>query len=139
MGVLTRSGWLHLFASTDDSEPSESLCLRACAARGESAARARAQSAEPRVLTIGDKKMVILRNHGLLTVGQSVDAAAYWFITAERSCQTQLMAMAAGSPVLIDHESAALAHRQTGSELAGAFSFHPLWTWITTVEPDLLD
>ena len=88
---------------------------------------------------IGDKKMVILRNHGLLTVGASVDAAAYWFITAERSCQAQLMAMAAGDPVLIGHESAARAHRQTGGELAGAFSFHPLWTWITTVEPDLLD
>lgn len=89
--------------------------------------------------TLGDRKMVILRNHGLLTVGSSVDSAAYWFITAERTCQAQLLAMSAGDPVLIDHESAALARRQTGSELAGAFSFHPLWTWIVDQEPDLLD
>lgn len=88
---------------------------------------------------LGDRKMVVLRNHGLLTVGHTVDAAAYWFITAERSCQAQLLAMAAGDPVLIGHEAAALAHRQTGSELAGAFSFHPLWTWIVGEEPDLLD
>ncbi|GAA2836737.1 hypothetical protein GCM10020220_027000 [Nonomuraea rubra] len=36
---------------------------------------------------LGSHKAVILRNHGLLTVGDSVDAAAWWFITMERSCQ----------------------------------------------------
>ncbi|MFP7483437.1 class II aldolase/adducin family protein [Priestia filamentosa] len=36
-------------------------------------------------------------DHGLLTVGQSVDSAAWWFITMERSCQAQLMAEAAGN------------------------------------------
>ncbi|MFM7069150.1 MAG: class II aldolase/adducin family protein [Actinomycetes bacterium] len=88
---------------------------------------------------LSDTKMVILRNHGLLTVGASVDAAVYWFITAERTCQAQLLAMSAGTPVLIDPETAATTHRQTGGELAGAFSFHPLWTWIVAEEPDLLD
>ncbi|MBW4683352.1 MAG: class II aldolase/adducin family protein [Microcoleus vaginatus WJT46-NPBG5] len=29
---------------------------------------------------LGNKKAVILRNHGLLTVGHSVDEAAWWFI-----------------------------------------------------------
>src|SRR5581483_2217061 len=41
---------------------------------------------------LGDRKAVILRNHGLLTVGRSVDEAVWWFITMERSCQAQLMA-----------------------------------------------
>ncbi|MGH9207162.1 MAG: class II aldolase/adducin family protein, partial [Acidimicrobiales bacterium] len=41
---------------------------------------------------LGDNKATILRNHGLLTVGQSVDEAAWWFITMERSCQAQLLA-----------------------------------------------
>ena len=45
---------------------------------------------------LGDTKAVILRNHGLLTVGDTVDAAAWWFITMERSCQVQLLAKAAG-------------------------------------------
>lgn len=88
---------------------------------------------------LGDNKLAILRNHGLLTVGTSVDAAAWWFITAERTCQAQLMAMAAGKPVTIDHENAVLTHSQVGSELAGQFSFHPLWSWIVAEEPDLLD
>ena len=33
---------------------------------------------------------------------QTVDEAAWWFITMERSCQAQLMAEAAGTPVPID-------------------------------------
>src|SRR5436305_3783803 len=62
--------------------------------------------------TLGDAKAVILRNHGLLTVGHSVDEAAWWFITMERSCQVQLLAEAAGTPVLIDPEMAALTQTQ---------------------------
>ena len=30
---------------------------------------------------LGEAKAVILRNHGLLTVGHSVDEAVYWFTT----------------------------------------------------------
>ena len=41
-------------------------------------------------------KAAILANHGLLTVGRTVDEAAWWFITMERSCQAQLLAEAAG-------------------------------------------
>ena len=43
-------------------------------------------------------KAAIHQNHGLFTVGESVDEAAFWFITMERSCQAQLVAMAAGTP-----------------------------------------
>src|SRR4051794_12510743 len=55
---------------------------------------------------LGDNKAVILRNHGLLTVGHTVDAAAWSFIAMERSCQSQLLAEAAGPPVLIDADRA---------------------------------
>lgn len=41
---------------------------------------------------LGSQKAVILQNHGLLTVSQTVRQAAWWFITMERSCQVQLMA-----------------------------------------------
>jgi ribulose-5-phosphate 4-epimerase/fuculose-1-phosphate aldolase len=87
---------------------------------------------------LGDNKAVILRNHGLLTVGHSVDEAAWWFITMERSCQTQLMAEAAGAPVLIDHEMAALTTGQVGSHIAGWFSFQPLFDRIIREQPDLV-
>lgn len=88
---------------------------------------------------LADHKAVILRNHGLLTVGHSVEEAAWWFITMERSCQAQLLAEAAGTPVLIAPETAELTARQTGSHAAGRFSFQPLWDVITTEQPDLFD
>ena len=88
---------------------------------------------------LGENKAAILRNHGLLTVGHSVEEAAWWFITMERSCQVQLLAEAAGKPVLIDPEMAALTHAQVGSHIAGWFSFQPLYQRIVRENPDLLD
>jgi ribulose-5-phosphate 4-epimerase/fuculose-1-phosphate aldolase len=88
---------------------------------------------------LGDGKAVILRNHGLLTVGHSVDEAVWWFITMERSCQAQLLAEAAGTPVLIESDSAALTARQVGSHVSGYVSFQPLYAKITREQPDLFD
>ena len=84
-------------------------------------------------------KAVILANHGLLTAGHTVDEAAWWFITMERTCQAQLLAEAAGTPVLIDKEQAEKTAKQVGTPLAGWFSFQPLYDWITATQPDLLD
>ena len=88
---------------------------------------------------LGDNKAVILRNHGLLTGGSSVDSAVWWFITMERSCQVQLVAKAAGKVVHIDADQAQKTHDYVGSEIAGWFSFQPLWEKITREQPDLLD
>lgn len=88
---------------------------------------------------LGDAKAVILRNHGLLTVGHTVDEAVWWFITMERSCQVQLLAEAAGTPVLIDPEMARLTSGQVGSHLSGWFSFQPLYDRIVRGQPGLLD
>ena len=88
---------------------------------------------------LGEHKAAILRNHGLLTVGHSVDEAVWWFITMERSCQVQLLAEAAGTPVLIDPEMAKLTSGQVGSHFAGWFSFQPLFERIVKEQPDLLD
>jgi ribulose-5-phosphate 4-epimerase/fuculose-1-phosphate aldolase len=88
---------------------------------------------------LADAKAVILRNHGLLTVGQTVDEAVWWFITMERTCQVQLMAQAAGTPVLIDEEQATITAKQVGHPLAGWLSFQPLYDRIVREQPDLLD
>jgi ribulose-5-phosphate 4-epimerase/fuculose-1-phosphate aldolase len=87
---------------------------------------------------LGDTKACILRNHGLLTVGQTVDEAAWWFITLERSCQVQLMAEAAGDPIPIDEEHAALTQTQVGTSMGGWFSFQPLYDKIVAEQPDCL-
>jgi ribulose-5-phosphate 4-epimerase/fuculose-1-phosphate aldolase len=88
---------------------------------------------------LGDRKAAILQNHGLLTVGDSIDAAAWWYITMERSCQAQLLAEAAGTPKLIGHDVALHTRETVGSALAGWFSFQPLYDVITAEQPELLD
>jgi ribulose-5-phosphate 4-epimerase/fuculose-1-phosphate aldolase len=89
---------------------------------------------------LGGHKAVILSNHGLLTVGQtSVDEAAWWFITMERTCQAQLLAEAAGKPVLIDEAQAEKTAQQVGHPRAGWHGFQPLYDWVVAAQPDLLD
>lgn len=41
---------------------------------------------------LGDNKLVILRNHGLLTVGRSVESAVGWFVMAERVAEVHVKA-----------------------------------------------
>jgi len=86
---------------------------------------------------LGQNKAAILQNHGLITVGASVDEAAWWYITMERSAQAQLIAKAAGTPIQIKHEHAAQTHATVGSALAGWFSFQPLFQVIAEEQPDL--
>ena len=88
---------------------------------------------------LGDRKAAILKNHGLLTVGETIDAAAWWYITMERTCEAQLLAEAAGTPQPIAHEVALQTRETVGSPLAGWFSFQPLYDVITEEQPELLD
>ncbi|NEU31309.1 class II aldolase/adducin family protein [bacterium LRH843] len=88
---------------------------------------------------LGENKAVVLQNHGLLTVGTTVDSAAWWFITLERTVQAQMIAEAAGTPKLIDPEIAAATRIQVGNEHSGWFAFQPLYEMITKEQPDLLD
>jgi hypothetical protein len=57
----------------------------------------------------------------------------------ERTCQVQLVAKAAGQVVHIDPDQAKQTQQYVGSELAGWFSFQPLWAKITREQPDLFD
>jgi ribulose-5-phosphate 4-epimerase/fuculose-1-phosphate aldolase len=85
-------------------------------------------------------KACILQNHGLLTVGQTVEEAVWWFVTMDRSCQAQLLAEATGSPTIkIDHETALLTRSQVGFPIAGFFQFQPLYQRIVKEQADFLE
>jgi ribulose-5-phosphate 4-epimerase/fuculose-1-phosphate aldolase len=88
---------------------------------------------------LGERSAAILRNHGLLTVGRTVDAATWLFVTMERSCQAQLLAEAAGTPIVMDDETATLTHRQVSGDFASWFSAQPLFDQVLHDQPDLLD
>lgn len=88
---------------------------------------------------LGDNAALVLQNHGLLTVGRSVDAALYLFLAMERCCQVQLQAEAAGTPRLIPDEVARATRDYIASDHSLWFSFQPLYDFIVGREPDLLD
>ncbi|WP_329062793.1 class II aldolase/adducin family protein [Amycolatopsis sp. NBC_01480] len=88
---------------------------------------------------LGGNRAVVLQNHGVITVGQSIEEAAYWFVSFDRAAQVQLLAEAAGTPAYLDDEQARIAHRQFGSPRLARFSFEILWDDIVHAQPDLLD
>jgi ribulose-5-phosphate 4-epimerase/fuculose-1-phosphate aldolase len=57
----------------------------------------------------------------------------------ERSCQVQLLAEAAGTPVPIRAETAQKTAGQTGGHRVGWRQFQPLCDRVMAEEPDLLD
>jgi ribulose-5-phosphate 4-epimerase/fuculose-1-phosphate aldolase len=76
---------------------------------------------------LGPHKAVVLQNHGILTVGESIDSAAWWFIALERCCQLELLLDAGGAPTTtipadVARSQAALG----GSEFIGWLRFQPL-------------
>jgi ribulose-5-phosphate 4-epimerase/fuculose-1-phosphate aldolase len=88
---------------------------------------------------LGPRKAVIMQNHGHLTVGSTVDEAAWFYITMDRSAQSQLLAEAAGKPIPIAHEAAIVARTQVGNPRVAWFQYQPLYDLIVREQPDLLD
>ena len=88
---------------------------------------------------LGGKKAAILQNHGLLTVGESVDEAAFWFVALERECQIALTAAKAGEPRRIPDDVARATRERLGNPVAGWWQFQPLWEVVAKEEPDFLD
>ena len=55
-----------------------------------------ADERERMVASIGDKRVVILRNHGLLTWGETLEEAFMWLWLLQRACDIQVAAAAVG-------------------------------------------
>lgn len=88
---------------------------------------------------LGPRKAVILQNHGILTVGATVEAAVWRYLALENACQVQLLAEAAGQTRPMPPEVARHTAGQVGSEIGGIYAFQPYWDVITEEEPDLFD
>jgi ribulose-5-phosphate 4-epimerase/fuculose-1-phosphate aldolase len=88
---------------------------------------------------LGEHKALILANHGLLTVGGSVEEATWWFLSLDRCCQVQLLAQAAGEPREIDPAGARQAREEIGSAAVARLNFRPLYEAVTRAEPDLFE
>ena len=78
--------------------------------------------------SLGDHKAAIPQNHGLITVGKSMAEAVWWFVSMDRACQAQLLAMAAELGLIrpsggrvgggLAHDEGILTRRREPRELA---------------------
>ncbi len=73
------------------------------------------------VADLGDKSMMILRNHGTLTIGETVDEAFFHMYNLERACKVQILAQAGGTP-LTRIPATVLAQYQNDRPVAGRFA-----------------
>jgi ribulose-5-phosphate 4-epimerase/fuculose-1-phosphate aldolase len=55
---------------------------------------------------LGDHKVLILRNHGLLTAGVNVGEAFHFMYHLEKSCETQMQVLASNQPYILPSEAA---------------------------------
>jgi ribulose-5-phosphate 4-epimerase/fuculose-1-phosphate aldolase len=104
---------------------------------GEGSALARA---------LGDRKALVLEHHGLLTVGETVDEAAFWLHLLERCCEAQLLvaslpprADGAAAYRALSPEIAARTFEQVGQHHHGWMGFQPLYEEIVRADPEVLD
>lgn len=75
------------------------------------------------VQDLGDKPCMILRNHGLLTVGATVREAFYWMWYLEQSCRIQLAAQSSGVELAIPSPA-------TVERTRAQFSMGPTKGWL---------
>lgn len=76
----------------------------------------------PRLVSdLGDCACLILRNHGLLTVGQTVQTAFSYMHRLEAACMTQLRAMAGGAELIeVSPDILAIAQEQLNKVRLGS-------------------
>jgi len=76
--------------------------------------------------TLGDRGALILRNHGIVTAGSTIEHAVFLAIKLERACRIQLLAENAGGPKLFVKEEELAAKRgrtNRGDSQGNAFSY----------------
>ncbi|KUJ20855.1 class II aldolase/adducin domain protein [Mollisia scopiformis] len=88
---------------------------------------------------LGNKKAVLLGNHGVLTAARSIEETVAYFVLLEKCCEVQLVADASaagtGKPLIhIGHEEAVSTWQAVGTKENGYFQGLPLFQ---TVEHEL--
>ncbi len=70
-------------------------------------------------VNLGDKNVFVMRNHGLLTCGDSVAQAFVRMYRLERACQVQLAAQATGAGLVIPPLSVCQVSRERSDDFLG--------------------
>lgn len=90
---------------------------------------------------LGTAKIAIHQNHGLFAVGrESVDEAAWWYLSAERACEIQLKVDAAGRPPRpVPHDRALHISKRLATPSIAWLHFQPHYDAVCRSDADLFD
>src|SRR5947207_12733373 len=101
------------------------------------------EAEKPRLVSdLGDKKNMILRNHGLLTIGSTVAEAFLAMFLLERACKIQILAQAGGELVRIPDPVLRLVESQVKAVTVGqgaALTWPGLLRKLDRIEPSFRD
>lgn len=75
-----------------------------------------AEERERMLASIGDKRVVILRNHGLLTWGGTLEEAFLWMWLLQRACEIQVAAAALGPLIRLSEGVLAQTHLEAAGD-----------------------
>ena len=77
---------------------------------------------KPRLVRdLGDRKAMILRNHGTLTVGETVAEAFFHMYNLERACRVQVLAQAGGQAEVVRIPADIVAHTRAQKPVGSRF------------------
>ena len=88
---------------------------------------------------LGDKRILLMRNHGALVVGPSVAAAYLDVYQLERACMYQLLALTGGGQIQLIPEDVAATTSQRAREVCYLEHFEGMRRWIKAIEPDYVE
>lgn len=93
---------------------------------------------------LGDKAILILRNHGLLTVGRTVGEAFWLMMMTQRACEIQIGALAGGTPLrMLDQAMqdrvAAQTFGASREQIGGERDWVALTREVERIAPDYAD
>lgn len=94
------------------------------------------------VADLGDHRMMILRNHGTLTVGETIGEAFFHMYNLERACKIQILAQAGGNADLETLPFAALEKYQQDKPVGSRFATYgdmELGAWIRKLDQEEAD
>lgn len=83
-------------------------------------------------------RALVMRNHGTLTVGGSVDEAVYLFVSLEKVCREQVLARGLAGLQVLDEARARQNAARFDDGYAGWLNFQPLYQGVVARYPDLL-
>ena len=79
---------------------------------------------QPRIVAdLGDRSILILRNHGLLTVGETVGEAFVWMYRVETACRQQIDALSGGRELAPISRETQQRSIETGRRMYGKGGF----------------